>query len=55
MSAKHPGFKKVASGIAKKEGIPVDRAKGILAAATRKASPAAKKSNPRLNRVKGGY
>ena len=50
---KHPGFKSAAASIAKKQGVPMDRAKGILAAATRKASPAARKANPRLNRVKG--
>lgn len=55
MSKAHPGFKAVAAKISRKEGVPMDRAKGILAAATRKASPAAKKANPRLKRVKGGY
>lgn len=50
-SAKHPGFKKVQSRIAKKYGM--KKAGAILAAATRKASPAAKKKNPRLKRVKG--
>ena len=50
--SQHPGFKSVQSSIAKKEGIPKERAGAILAAATRKASPAAKKANPRLNRVK---
>ena len=49
---KHPGFKKVQSQIAKKEGISEKRAGAILAAGTRKASPAAKKKNPRLRRVK---
>lgn len=55
MAKAHPGFKAVAGSIARKEGVSVDRAKGILAAATRKSSPAAKKANPRLKRVKGGY
>lgn len=50
---KHRGFKAVQSSIAKKEGISKDRAGAILASAARKASPAAKKANPRLNRVKG--
>jgi hypothetical protein len=49
----HPGFKKVAAGIAKKQGISKERASAILAAGARKASPAAKKANPRLKRVKG--
>ncbi len=50
---KHPGFKAVQSKIAKKQGISQDRAGAILAAASRKASPAAKKVNPRLRKVKG--
>lgn len=49
----HPGFSAVASRIAKKEGVSKDRAGAILAAATRGASAKAKKSNPRLKRVKG--
>lgn len=47
----HPGFKAVQSKIAKKYGM--KKAGAILAAATRKASPAAKRKNPRLKRVKG--
>lgn len=50
---KHPGFKKVAQSIARKQGVPIKRARAILAASTRKASPAAKRRNPRLKRVKG--
>ena len=53
MSKKHPGFSKVQSSIAKRQGISKDRAGAILAAASRGASPAAKKANPRLKRVKG--
>ena len=49
----HPGFAKVASGIASREGVGMDRARAILAAATRRASPTAKAANPRLARVKG--
>ena len=52
-SAKHPGFKAVQQGIAKKQGISMDRAGAILASAARKASPAAKKANPALKKVKG--
>ena len=48
---KHPGFKAVQKGIAKKYGM--KRAGAILAASTRKASAAAKKANPKLKRVKG--
>jgi hypothetical protein len=50
---KHPGFKKVASSIAKKSGVSKKAAGAILAASTRKASAKAKKKNPRLKRVKG--
>ena len=53
MEKKHPGFKKAASMIAKKQGISKDRAGAILAAGARKASPAAKKANPRLMKVSG--
>lgn len=49
----HPGFEKVAQGIARKQGVPVDRAEAMLAAGTRRAGKAARKRNPRLNRVKG--
>lgn len=49
----HPGFKSVQNKIAKKEGISKKSAGAILASATRKASPAAKRKNPRLKRVKG--
>jgi hypothetical protein len=50
--AKHPGFKAVAKKIEKKEGVSKERADAILASKSRNASPAAKKKNPRLNRVK---
>lgn len=50
---KHPGFKAVQAQIAKKQGISKDRAGAILANKSRNASPAAKKANPRLKRVKG--
>ena len=49
---KHPGFKAVAAGIAKKQGISKEGASAILAASTRKASKAAKKKNPNLKKVK---
>lgn len=52
-SKKHPGFKAVAQKIASKMGVSKERAGAILAAQTRKASPAAKRKNPRLKRVKG--
>jgi hypothetical protein len=47
------GFKKAQSQIAKKQGISMERAGAILAAGARKASPAAKKKNPNLKKVKG--
>jgi hypothetical protein len=52
-SKKHPGFKAVQARIAKKQGISRERAGAILASASRKASKAAKRANPRLKRVKG--
>jgi|TARA_R110000744_G_scaffold258732_3_gene374039 acetyl-CoA acetyltransferase len=45
-------FKKVASKIAKKQGISKKRASAILASSTRKASAAAKRKNPKLKKVK---
>jgi hypothetical protein len=50
---KHPGFKKAQEEISKKQGISKERAGAILAAGARKASPAAKKANPNLKKVKG--
>lgn len=46
-------FKSVQSRIAKKEGVSKKSAGAILANASRKASPSAKKRNPALKRVKG--
>lgn len=53
MAKVHPGFKAVQAKIAGKEGVSPDRAGAILVASTRRASPAAKKANPNLKRVKG--
>lgn len=50
---KHPGFKKTQANIAEKQGISKERAGAILAAGARKASPAAKRANPNLKKVKG--
>jgi hypothetical protein len=50
---KHPGFAKVQAGIAKKQGISMERAGAIVAAGARKASKPAVKANPRLKRVSG--
>ena len=49
--AKHPGFKKAAASIEKREGVSKESADAILAASSRKASPAAKKANHRLKKV----
>lgn len=50
---KHPGFQKVAAGIAKKQGVSQERASAMLAAGTRRAGAAAKKANPNLKKVRG--
>jgi len=47
------GFKANQAAIARRQGISKKRAGAILAAATRRASPAAKRKNPRLKRVRG--
>ncbi len=49
---KHPGFKAV-QGKIEKEGYSAKTAGAILASRTRGASKAAKKKNPKLNKVKG--
>lgn len=59
MKKAHPGFKKVASGIAKQINPDTNKPYGkkaagaILAKRTRNAPPETKKKNPRLARVKG--
>lgn len=52
MSKKHPGFEAVEKRIAKKQGISEESAGAILANSTRNASKKAKKSNPKLKKVK---
>jgi len=47
------GFKAAQKKIAKKQSIPMERAGAILASGARKASPAAKRKNPNLKKVKG--
>ena len=49
----HPGFQAVQEKIANQKGISKDKAGAILAHATRHASKSAKKTNPRLKKVKG--
>lgn len=46
------GFKRNAALIARRQGISKKRASAILAAGARRASPAAKRRNPRLKRVR---
>lgn len=48
-SKAHPGFKAVAAKIGRRSGIKNPGA--VLAAATRKASASARRTNPRLKRV----
>lgn len=52
MATKHPGFKAIQRSIARKEGVSMKAAGAILASSTRKASPAAKRKNPNLRKVK---
>jgi len=47
----HPGFEAVEKKIMKKEGVSKESAGAILASSTRKASPAARKENPKLKKV----
>ena len=47
-------FRSVQKSIASKGGYSMKSAGAILANASRKASPEAKRANPKLNRVKGG-
>lgn len=49
-SKKHPGFDKVEEKI-EKEGYSKKSAGAIVAKTSRDASPAAKKKNPRLDKV----
>lgn len=46
------GFKTAQNQIAKREGVSKKAAGAILASASRKASPAAKRKNPNLKKVK---
>lgn len=53
MPTKHPGFKKAAAEIERREGVSKESADKILGAGARKASARAREENPRLNKVKG--
>lgn len=52
MAKKVTGFKNVQAKIAAKSGVPMKNAGAILASASRRASPVAKKANPNLKKVK---
>lgn len=52
MSKQHPGFKKAAASIARKQHVPMKEARAELAASTRGAFTSAKRANPRLRKVK---
>lgn len=53
MATKGMGFKAAQRQIARKQGISTKRAGAILAAGARNASPAAKRANPNLKKVRG--
>ena len=53
MAKAHPGFKAVAQSIARRQGVSTKTASKELAASSRHASPAAKRTNPALKKVKG--
>lgn len=46
------GFEEVAHGIARRKGVPLEKARAILAAGTRRAGAAGRKRNPHLNQMK---
>jgi hypothetical protein len=48
----HIGFKAAAKNVAAREGIPLQNANAIIASASRGASPAAKRANKNLKRVR---
>jgi hypothetical protein len=52
-SKKGMGFKAASKSAAKSAGVSEERGRAIIAAAARKASPAAKRKNPNLKKVKG--
>ena len=52
-SRPHIGFEAAAEKAAEGEGESIEHGRAMIAAAARKASPAAKARNPRLKRVKG--
>ena len=53
MSKAHPGFAAVVRVVSRKQGIAKKEAAAEIASASRNASPAAKKANPALDKIKG--
>ena len=53
MSKKHPGFKGAVAQVARGEGYSKAVAEKIIGAGKAKASAAARRANPRLNRTGG--
>ena len=49
---KHIGFNRAAAKAAKSAGVSLKRGRAMVAAGARKASPAAKRANSRLKRVR---
>lgn len=52
-SRKGMGFEAAARSAAAGAGVSLERGRAMIAAGARKASPAAKKRNPNLRKVKG--
>jgi len=53
IAKRHMGFEAAAESVADRQNLPLDRARAIIASGARKASPAAKRANPRLLKVSG--
>lgn len=51
--AKGMGFAAAARSVARRQGLPMKRARAIIAAGARNASAGAKKANPNLKKVSG--
>lgn len=47
------GFDAAARSVARREGMPMNQARAVIAAGARKASAKAVKANPRLKKVSG--
>lgn len=53
-SKAHPGFKGAVKSVERKEGVSAESANKIIGAGKAHASAAARKANPRLNKMGGG-